>query len=194
MSASAHASLLARLLPQAYEPNAPRLAAELAAEGLTLDRINASAASIADAVTPFNAAALLMDWERVCGLTPAPGATYAQRLDSVLAKLQETGGLSIAYFVALAARLGYAITITEFEAFHVDHSRVDVDALYEADAHWVWHVHVQGGTVRTYPFYVDGSCVDEPLLCASDPTIEAVFNDLKPAHTFAVFDYEETTP
>jgi len=191
---SPHASLLARLLPPtSYDPNAQRLATELHAEGATLDRIDTSAIVVRDAVTPLHTLALLTDWERVCGLTPEASATYAQRLDSVLAKLRETGGLSIPYFVSLAARLSYDITITEFEAFYVDYSHVDTDALYEADAHWVWHVHVQGGRARTYPFYVDSSCVDEPLLSVNDPTIEAVFNDLKPAHTFAVFDYEETS-
>jgi len=190
-----HASLLARLLPpMSYDPNAPRIAAELHAEGATLDRINATAAVICDAVTPLHTLDLLTDWERVCGLTPDASATYAQRLDSVLAKLRETGGLSIAYFVSLAARLGYDIIITEFEAFYVDYSHVDADELFETDAHWVWHVYVQGGNARTYPFYVDSACADEPLLSVSDPTIEAVFNDLKPAHTFAVFDYEETNP
>jgi len=192
---SPHASLLARLLPStSYDPNAPRVAAELYAEGETLDRIDTTATVVRDAVTPLHTLDFLTDWERVCGLTPEVSATYTQRLDSVIAKLRETGGLSIPYFVSLAARLGYGITITEFEAFYVDYSHLDADALYEADAHWVWHVHVQGGKARTYPFYVDSSCVDEPLLSVSDPTIEAVFNDLKPAHTFAVFDYEETTP
>jgi len=190
-----HASLLARLLPPAsYDPNAPRIAAELYAEGATLDRIDTTAAVVRDAVTPLHTLDLLADWERVCGLTPEASATYAQRLDAVLAKLRETGGLSIAYFISLAARLGYDITITEFEAFYVDYSHVDADELFEADAHWVWHVYVQGGNARTYPFYVDSACVDEPLLSVNDPTIEAVFNDLKPAHTFAVFDYEEPTP
>jgi len=192
---SPHTSLLARLLPPiSYDPNAPRIAAELRAEGATLDHIDTSAIVVHDAVTPLHTLALLTDWERVCGLTPEVGTIYAQRLDSVIAKLRETGGLSIAYFVSLAARLGYDITITEFEAFYVDYSHVDADVLYEADAHWVWHVYVQGGNARTYPFYVDSACVDEPLLSVNDPTIEAVFNDLKPAHTFAVFDYEETNP
>jgi len=190
-----HASLLARLLPpESYAPGAKNLAAELAAEGRALDRIDAQALTVRDAVTPLRTVDFLSDWERVCGLAPEAGASYALRLDAVLAKLREVGGLSIAYFVALAARLGYAITITEVAAFYVDLSCVDADALYEADAHWVWHVHIEGGSTRTYPFSVDSSCVDEPLLSFADPMTETVFNDLKPAHTFATFDYEEATP
>jgi len=190
-----HASLLARLLPSvSYDPNAPRLAAELAAEGRTLDRTDASVANVRDSVSPGHAVELLPDWERVCGLTPEAGSPYAQRLAAVLAKLRETGGLSIAWFIKLAASLGYDVSITEFTAFYVDFSCTDADALYEADVHWVWHVHIAGGTTRTYLFYVDAACVDEALMSFADPVIEAVFNDLKPAHTFAVFDYEESQP
>uniref|UniRef100_UPI0018EDB881 putative phage tail protein n=1 Tax=Chromobacterium sp. ASV23 TaxID=2795110 RepID=UPI0018EDB881 len=69
--------LLTRLLPPvSYSPDGPRLQAELASEGAALDRAQSSARQLAGAVTPLQAEALLPDWERVCGLTPPPGAPY----------------------------------------------------------------------------------------------------------------------
>lgn len=190
-----HRQLLARLLPpRSYDFQGAALAGELGAEGDTLDRVQQSASRVLDSVTPFGAVDTLPDWERVCGLTPADGANRQQRLDAVLAKLQELGGLSIPYFKSLARRLGYEIEITEFEPFYLDYSRLDRDILYEADVVWIWQVSVKGGLVRAFPFYVDMSSVDEALLSFSDAVIEDYFQDLKPAHTFVLFDYQEQTP
>jgi len=187
-----HAQLLALLLPPvSYDPNGARLNAELRAEGRALDRTEVSAATALACVTPLHAVDLLPDWERVCGLVPTIEATYAQRRDAVLAKLQEIGGLSIPHFISLAHRLGYAIQIAEFEPFCCDWSILDVDALYNDDVRWIWQVQVKDGATRMYPFAVDASCAGEALLAFSDPVIEEIFNDLKPAHTFLVFDYEE---
>lgn len=181
--------LLAALLPPgSYEPNAPRLNAQLQAEGRALDVARAAAGGVADAITPYLAGDRIVDWERVLGLTPIGG--YQQRLDAVLAKLAETGGLSIRYFTELAARMGYSITIDELQPFWVDYSRVDEDRLYNEDVIWVWRVNISGGDgVRVYPFFVDASCVGDRLLSFGDPVIEAVFEDLKPAHTFVYFAY-----
>lgn len=189
-----HRQLLARLLPpRSYDFQGVVLAAELGSEGDALDRVQQSAGRVLDSMTPFGAVDTLPDWERVCGLTPADGANRQQRLDAVLAKLQELGGLSIPYFKSLAKRLGYQIEITEFEPFYLDYSRLDRDILYDAAVMWIWQVSVKGGQVRAFPFYLDASSVDEALLSFSDAVIEEYFRDLKPAHTYVVFDYQEQT-
>lgn len=184
------AELLAALLPPgSYAPNAPRISAELSADGAVLDRLLAGAGRVSDAITPFLARELMTDWERVLGLTAAGG--YQQRLEAVLAKLAEVGGLSIPYFKSLAQRLGYTININELQPFWVDYSHVDQDVLYEEDVIWVWQVVVIGGTAqKQYSFYVDASCVGDRLLSFGDPVIETVFNELKPAHTFVYFAYQ----
>lgn len=187
-----HRNLLAQLLPpRSYDPKASTLSAQLASEGAALDGAQLQARLALDSVTPFDAVDTLQDWERVCGLVAPANATRQQRVDAVLAKLQELGGLSISYFKSLARRLGYDIEITEFEPFFLDYSRLDRDILYEADVMWIWQVSVKGGQVRTFPFYVDMSSVDEALLSFSDAFIEGYFQDLKPAHTFVFFDYQE---
>lgn len=190
---SGHAGLLARLLPPvSYDPNGRHLVASLTAEGRVLDAAGASARRAAGGVTPFFAESLLPDWERVCGLTPPADAPYQQRLQAVQAKLAETGGLSIPYFTRLAAGLGYRITIDEPEPFRAGISRAG-DVLWTPDILWVWRVRVRGADgVRIYPFRAGVSVASERLTAFSDPVIEAVLRDLKPAHTFVYFAYEET--
>lgn len=188
---TSHADLLSHLLPPvAYDPNGVRLAAELAAEGNALDRAQASADVVAREVIPFYAQQLLPDWERVCGLTPVPDTTLQQRIANVVSKINETGGLSIPYFRRLASALGYTIEIVEPQPFRVDENSVG-DALYIEDIIYEWEVVVHGTPALLYWFRVDESTIDEPLLSFADPVIEAVFQDLKPAHTFVYFAYQE---
>lgn len=188
-----HAQLLALLLPPAsYSPTAPRIAAELSAEGAALDTALSSADVVANSIAPFYAGALLTDWERVSGLTPAVGAAYQTRLQAVLAKLAETGGLSIPYFKKLAAGLGYAIDIVEPQPFRAGAGRVG-DTIYAPEVVWVWQVIVTGGsTARAVYFRAGSSVAGERLLDFQDQVIESLFEDLKPAHTFVYFAYLES--
>lgn len=186
------AELLTLLLPPlSYAPSGPALQAELAAEGKALDTTLVSAGRVDGAVTPFFAEQLLPDWERVCGLAPTEGAPYQQRLQAVLAKLAETGGLSIPYFSRVAASLGYRIAIVEPQPFRAGSGRAG-DPLCSEDTFWIWLVYVLGGPALTYRFRTGQSCAGEPLMRFGAPELETLFNDLKPAHTLALFAYLET--
>lgn len=185
-----HADLLAMLLPPvSYTPTATVLASELAAEGQALDSAEDSADGVVAAVTPYFAGQLLPDWERVCGITPPAGAGYQQRQQAVLAKLAETGGLSIPYFKKLAAGMGYQITIDEPQPFRAGAGRVG-NRIQLADIVWVWQVTVQGTGSRFYRLRVGQSVAGERLGQFGDAVIEAVLNELKPAHTFVYFIYK----
>ncbi|MEX3614679.1 MAG: phage tail protein, partial [Burkholderia gladioli] len=59
------------------------------------------------------------------------------------------------------------------------------DIIYE------WEVVVRGKPALLYWFRVDESAVGESLQSFADPVIETVFQDLKPAHTFVYFSYQE---
>lgn len=186
-----HAELLALLLPPvSYAPSGPALQAELVAEGNVLDATLVSAERAKGAVTPFFAEQLLPDWERVCGIAPSSGASYQQRMQAVLAKQAETGGLSISYFIRLAAGMGCQITINEPQPFRAGVNRAG-DQLWTADIFWVWQVVVHNGTIRAFRFQAGQSAAGERLTSFGDPVIESVFNDLKPAHTFVYFAYQE---
>lgn len=182
--------LLSLLPPSSYSPSGERIKAEARAESGLLERIEAGTRQVVASITPISAVDTLPDWERVCGLAVQAGASRQERVNAVLAKLRELGGLSIPYFKGLALRLGYEIEITEFEPFFLDHSHLDRDQLLELEAIWVWQVSIKGGQVRAFPFYLDASSVDESLLSFADSILETYFRELKPAHTFVVFDYE----
>ena len=186
-----HAELLALLLPpESYAPAAAPLAQELKAEGNALDAAMANTKRVSGGITPFLAAQLLPDWERVCGIVPSATSSYQQRLQTVIAKLAEIGGLSIPYFKRLASSMGYEITIKEPQPFRAGVNRAG-DQLWTGDIIWVWQVIVHGGLIREYRFRAGQSAAGEPLTAFGDPVIEGVFQDLKPAHTFVYFAYQE---
>ncbi|MDR5803394.1 putative phage tail protein [Caballeronia sp. LZ001] len=188
---SDHATLLGRLLPLAsYDPREASVAIELNAEGAALDRCVADAQLITNAITPYFAHQLLPDWERVCGLTPSADATLQQRISAVVAKISETGGMSIPYFKQIAKALGYRIEIAEPEPFRVDENHVE-ESIWVEDIIYQWGVIVHGARALSYLFRVDESAVGEPLSTVSDVVIEKVFHDLKPADTNVYFIYLE---
>lgn len=184
-----HAELLARLLPPAaYDPQAPRLNAELTAEGSAIDAALDYAGRVTDAITPYRGE-LLTDWERVVGITLDAGKPAAARVEAVVAKLRETGGLSRQYFINLAAGLGYTISLTEFHPFRAGTSRAG-DPIYIERVIWVWRVNVAASQTAVYRFQAGISRAGEALMSFGDPVIESVFQDLKPAHTYVYFAYQ----
>lgn len=182
--------LLAALLPLvAYRAEQKALNAELTAEGNAFSLISMSADDVSGAVTPFFADGMLADWERVLDLTPGDSSSWQQRLEAVLIKLAETGGLSRAYFIKLAATAGYTITIEEFEPFRAGVSRAG-DPLYVPEIIYVWAVHVRS-SVSVYYFRAGASLPGERLATYGEKILETIFDNLKPAHTYCYFTYEE---
>lgn len=175
------------LPPVSYARNAPRVRAQAAIDGAVLDAVADSAQRVADAADPRTAGQSLADWERVLGLggTQKP---YAQRLSAVLAKLNATGGLSIPYFINLAAAAGYTVTIDEPQPFRAGQSRAG-DAIAPEDVIYSWRVNVTGGSQTVWRFRAGGSAAGERLSEYSDAVIESVIQDLKPAHTWVGFAY-----
>ncbi|MGC0151181.1 YmfQ family protein [Chromobacterium vaccinii] len=185
-----HESLLAMLLPPVSYAHGPALRAELSTEGRALDETMLSLDRAGGGITPLAAGELLVDWERVCGITPPADAPYQQRLQLVLAKLAETGGLSIPYFTRLAAGMGLDIAIQEPQPFRAGVSLAG-DVLWVPEIIWVWQVVVYGGDSQIFRFQAGLSAAGERLTAFGDPVVEAVFNDLKPAHTFVYFAYQD---
>lgn len=186
-----HYTLLNLLLPPvSYSPRQKVLAASLQAEANVFDAISTTATLAEGGVTPFYARSLIADWERILDLYPPEGATYQQRQQRVLAKLAEVGGLSIPYFIQLASSLGYTITIDEPQPFRAGVNRAG-DRLWVEEIIWVWRVNVQNSGTQVYRFRAGSSAAGERLTSFGDPVIEDVFRDLKPAHTFCYFAYQE---
>ena len=181
--------LLAMLLPAvAYDTAQVSLNAELTAEGNVFDKTDTTAGNVLGGVTPIFSGDLLTDWERVLGLTPDSDDSWQKRLESVLIKLSETGGLSREYFISLAWSIGYTITIDELDPFRAGQGRAG-DYLYEEDIIWVWQINIIGSEIPSYLFRAGESYAGESLEEYGDSVIETWFNDLKPAHTLCIFTY-----
>jgi uncharacterized protein YmfQ (DUF2313 family) len=157
-------------------PNDPGSVQSMVALGLstTFARSNAAAAGLIVDAFPATAVNLLPEWEETLGLPDpcaGPSPTLQVRQAHVVAKFISTGGQSVSYFIALAASLGYPITITEFTGDQAHH----------------WQVNAP--TVSEFYFRAGGASAGEPLIIGGNAVLECVFNELKPAHTTVSFQY-----
>ena len=151
----------------ALSPTAQRLA-EAGAEGLA-------------ALFPVGLDAMLPEWEASLGL-PDPCAgespTLQQRQAQVLARLTDSGGASVDYFIAYAATLGFDITITQFAPAIAGRLRAGQPALGAA---WA-------STTITY-FRAGASTAGEALTEFGNAVLQCEIERLAPAHTTVIFAY-----
>lgn len=192
-TAQDYASLLRDLLPpgQAFrrEPGTDTdiLLGALAEE---FARLDGRAFDLPGEVLPSTTTELLPDWERVAGLPDRCAGvledTQQGRRNALLAKLTSTGGQSIPYFISVAAALGFDITITEYRPFRAGLS-VAGDALTNGLWRHVWRVNAPAQTVIS--FRAGLSAAGEPLASWGNAPLECKINQLKPAHTLAIFGY-----
>ncbi len=192
MNADAYLQQLQALLPPGAAWSRERdavLTKVLDALAQELARVDASAESLVDEADPRSTAQLLADWERVTGLPDGcvtATQTTAERRDSLVQKIANLGGQSRQFFIDLAARLGYTITITEFRPFQVGENAVG-DALNGDPWIFAWQVNAPAGVIRE--FKVGESAVGDPLRSWGDALLECVIERLKPAHTHVIFAY-----
>ncbi|MEM8053293.1 DUF2313 domain-containing protein, partial [Morganella morganii] len=98
---------------------------------------------------------------------------------------------SVPYFIHLAERMGYRITIEEPQPFQAGVNRAG-DRLMHKDALWLWVVNVYGSKVQPYRFRAGVSAAGDRLTVYADSVLESLFQDLKPAHTYCYFTYQES--
>jgi uncharacterized protein YmfQ (DUF2313 family) len=150
----------------------------------------ASAARLPAEVDPRGSAHSLTDFERVLGDDPCLGPSMALPLAmrAVIAHRRWTarGGTSRAFFVALAAAVGVAITIEESRPFETGVSACG-DEMVPEDGRFDWIVHLpmtqvleaESGVLETgAPM---GDLVRSPIEC--------LIRAAAPAHTDVYFSY-----
>jgi uncharacterized protein YmfQ (DUF2313 family) len=189
-----YAQLLKNLLPpgQAFprEPgtNLEKLLLGCAAE---LARVDGRAEFLAIDVMPITTTELLSDWERVAGLPDKCSgeleATIQGRRNALVAKLASVGGQSAAYFIGVAASLGYQIEIDEFRPFRAGMSRAGDALTNTPDWIFTWRVTAPATTIIS--FRAGLSAAGEPLRTWGNSALECKLNQLKPAHTTIIFSY-----
>lgn len=139
--------------------------ADIAIEGKHLDEAMNAIVELSHEIFPDTATKSLDDWERLLAIASNSSSSTPQRRQIIIAKLNETGGLSRAYFINLAALLGFEIEIEESAGFF--ECGIDMCGWPLGWNPYVWIVHV---------------------ITPGDFTrLEETFNRLKPAHTQVVF-------
>lgn len=133
---------------------------------------------------------LLGDWERVAGLPDKCAGvleeTLQGRRNALISKLSSTGGQSEAYFIGVAAALGYQVTVEEFRPFRAGLS-VAGDTISNGPWVFTWRIHAPSVTI--IPFRAGQSAAGEPLRSWGNDTLECKLNQLAPAHTILLFAY-----
>ena len=154
-----------RLLPQGRvwrrDPGS-NLAATLLALAPTYTRSTQAAAQVLLDASPATTVNLLAEWETSLGLPDpcsAANPSIEQRQAAVRAKFGARGALTTAYFITLAAALGFAITITEFRPFAAD---MACD-LPDYDPAWAFAWQVNAPQITTFYFVADASGADDAL-------------------------------
>lgn len=137
---------------------------------------------------PFQLDQMLPEWEATLGL-PDPCAgeaqSHAQRVSQVLAKLSGPGGQSVAYFIQLAALLGYAnCTITTYAPFRCGRSDCG-DPLGGVGWFFVWLLNAPDLPV-TY-FQCGQSTCGDPLYALGGDELRCTINRYAPAHTVVLY-------
>ena len=191
-NAAEYTHLLQQLLP----PGAawPRESAATLTKLLTgfadgLARAHNRGIDLLDETDPRVVNEMLADWERAYGLPTACLAgidqTAVERRLTLHAHVTSRGGQSRAFFISMAAVLGYEITISEFRPFTCESTCEDpiCDELWR----FVWTVNAPENTILE--FTCDSGCND-PLRTWGNERLECEINRRKPAHTLCHFAYQ----
>ncbi len=190
MTSAQYLAQLQALLPQGGAWTRDRdanLTALLQAMADELARVDARGEQLIDEDDVRTTFELLSDWERVAGLPDScvgAGQTTQQRRAALLQRVTSIGGQSRAYFIAVAAALGYAVTISEF-SWHTVEDDVE-HPMYGVAWNFAWQVNSALNTVQELT--VDDG-VEDPLAFWSNVPLECVINRLAPAHTTVLFSY-----
>ena len=156
---------------------------------------------------PRQADEILSDWERAFGLPDpcvAEPQTLTDRRNALVLKLTTLGGQSRAFFIGVAAALGYTITITEFSPFMAGISRAgdtrpavpsdptDVEYRWQVgppEIRFWWRVNVLGAKTRWFRAGSGQAGVDPMVRIGLATDLECLIRRWKPAHTDVVFSY-----
>jgi uncharacterized protein YmfQ (DUF2313 family) len=154
-------------------------------------RIDLRADELVDAVDPSTTIELLNEWEIIAGL-PDPCVSIVQSLEqrriALLSKLTSIGGQSRAYFISVAAAMGYpGATIDEFMDGITCNDDCN-DFLGNLDAIYIWRLNLPFSTSGRFVMTCNSDC-NSALQSWGDAAIECRINQLKPAHTTVLFAY-----
>ena len=165
-----------------------------AAIGAVLAAVHNRLLELIDEADPRTTVQLLAEWETALGLpdpcTPADATlTLQERRARVVQKLTLGGGQSPAFFIALAASIGYSIEIDEPRPFICGSSMCGDEIGGEYTDRHYWRVRVPGPRVTEFRTGVS-QCGDHLGLIDRAEDLECILENGKPAHSRLLFSYE----
>jgi uncharacterized protein YmfQ (DUF2313 family) len=189
-SASDYLQALQALLPRGRVwPRDPDAIQTQVLSGFTPEfaRVTARANNLLVDAFPGTTYELLPEWEATLGLPdPCAGSSPStqQRVAQVVARLTATGGQSVAYFGAVAAALGYAITITQFSPSRFGRPF----GLPFGGTAWAfaWQVNAPTFTINRLQF---GGSFGTPFASWGNNVLQCELQRIAPAHTTLLFSY-----
>ncbi len=192
-----HRALLALAAPGTAFPRDPASNWGLALAPLAAEhgRVEASMDALLVETDPGRALNLLPDYERVLGDDPClgPSAALPVAIRQSLARQRWTvrGGATPAFFVALAASLGVAITVRETIPPQVGAFECGSVELMGEDAAFEWVVNLPAPN-QLVEFEVGVTELPGPLGDFVPSVVECVIRRHAPAHTAVFFSYGGT--
>ncbi|MFA6971622.1 MAG: putative phage tail protein [Gallionella sp.] len=193
MSRADYLSQLQKLLPQGVAwPRESDAALTRLLDGFAeeFSRVDGRATQLLDEADPRTTYEMLENWEHAAGLSAfslVDGSVLSldQRRANLVSKITERGGQSRAYFIALAAKMGFTVTITEFHEWSVND---DVEAsLNRLEWNFAWRINAPLTTSSAWNVESD---VETPFSVVwLNALLESVLQKDKPAHTVLLFNY-----
>jgi uncharacterized protein YmfQ (DUF2313 family) len=151
-------------------------------------RVDARVEDLIRELDPHVTLELLMDWERTCGLPdPCTGLarTVELRRHAVVDKLNARGGQHKQYYIDLASRYGFAISITETWPTTCGHP-VNIGMYGDK---WLHHFEVNAPLDTIRHTRTDRGSAGDPIRVWGNEILECLINRYKPGHTVARFLY-----
>ncbi len=188
-SIDAYRDQLLALLPQgqAWPKHADSELAKLL-QGIAheLHRTEKRAEDILDEAHPSKAFEVFEEWETMHGLPHACGGSqnFQERRSALIQAYQSRGGQSREFFIALAALLGFPITITEYrERLHGDSFS---EVFGNEDSNYIWQVNAPTLNYQERHF---GQPHGDVYRSWSNQRLECVLQRLVHAHRLMTFSY-----
>lgn len=144
---------------------------------------------------PRTAYETLPEWEAALGLpdpcTAAVTAIDARQLN-VWRKLAYQAGQTPAFYIAMAASIGFEIEIHEFDPDVDDYDASLAAAVAAGRWRYVWRVHVLNGD--DFSYFRMGDAVGRRFVEGDQAMdLECIIKAAKPAHTHVIFSYPEAS-
>lgn len=161
------------------------------ADGLTrsYERQNADANYLLFDAFPATSAALLTEWEETLGLPDScyrsSVSTVSDRQGQVVAKFAYAGGQTPQYFIDVAAKLGYSVTITQYTPARAGITRAGMPAYSSA---WAFAWTVNGPTISVQYARAGSARAGDPLAVWGNSLLLCKLAQIAPAHTILLFN------